>query len=153
MGLDLTGIGSVADLAKSLVDRFLPPSMSEAQKAQKQLELQELLQRREDAVLEAKKAIMVAELQQGDAYTKRARPSVIYAGLAFIGINHVLLPLVGYLAVLVRGEALPQMPSLSLPAEFWMAWGGICTTWVIARSAERRGIKNKLINLITGGAS
>jgi len=34
--------------------------------------------------LETQKAIIVAELEQGDTYTKRARPSVIYAGLAAV---------------------------------------------------------------------
>ena len=37
-----------------------------------------------------------------------------------------------------------------LPTEFWLAWGGIVSTWSIGRSAERRGARNKAVSLVTG---
>lgn len=36
MGVDLTGLGSVADFAKSLVDRFFPPNATSAGEIQLQ---------------------------------------------------------------------------------------------------------------------
>ena len=150
MGFDLTGIGSIADLAKGLVDRFLPPAMTGAEKAQAQLQMQEILEKREIEVektvraeMEAKERIIVAELQQSDLFTKRARPSILYAGLVFIGLNHVISPVVAAFSNV-------QIPALSLPSEFWYSWSAICMTYSIGRSTEKRGIKNKVTSFITG---
>lgn len=96
------------------------------------------------AELAAKSSVLIAELQQGDKFTKRARPGVVWCGLAFIGFNHVIGPWIAAAA-----GATP--PNIELPEQFWWAWGGIVSTWVIGRSAERRGIRNKAVDLITGG--
>jgi hypothetical protein len=95
------------------------------------------------AELGAKERVLVAELTQGDNYTKRARPSVVYVGLAFIGFNYVVVPMIAGLGQL-------EMPAMDLPQEFWMAWGGIVATWSIGRSAERVGASGKLTKAITG---
>ena len=44
------------------------------------------------AELGAKARALVAELAQGDNYTKRARPTVVYAGLIFIFYNYCVVP-------------------------------------------------------------
>jgi hypothetical protein len=100
--------------------------------------MEKLIQQREAQVeetirteLEAKQAIIVAELNQSDNYTKRARPSVIYAGLAFITWNYCIAPTAG-------------MGSFPLPQEFWIGWSGIVATYSIGRSAEKRGTRDKL---------
>ena len=142
--MDLTGIGSVANLAQQIMSLFVSPKATEAERAAAQLKVQELLERRENKVIEAQKSIIVAEMQQGDNFTKRARPSVVYMGLVFIGLVHVIFPI----ATFITKE---QMPALSLPTEFWWAWTGVCGVWMIGRSAEKRGIQNKLVDLITGG--
>ena len=143
MGLDITGLGSVADFAGTVIERFFPPKMTDAEKAQAQVQLQEMIQKREDALVEAKKSIIVSEMQQGDNFTKRARPTLVYAGLVFIALVHVIFPI----AAFFTGRPMPQ---LALPGEFWAAWGGVCSIWVIGRSAEKRGAANKLVNMITG---
>jgi len=143
MGFDLTGLGSVADFAKGLINRFFPPSMTDAEKAQAQVKLQELLDKRESAVIDAQKSIIVSEMQQADNYTKRARPTLVYAGLFFIFLVHVALPMIAFFSNKI-------MPDLTLPEEFWWAWTGVCGVWVLGRSAEKRGASNKLVNLITG---
>ena len=154
MGLDLTGLGSVAALAKSVVERFLPEKMSDGDKAAATLQLQELLQKREDAVIEAKRSIIVAEMNQGDNFTKRARPMIVYAGLAFIGLVHVIFPIAAWMALLLTGKPLANMPELVLPTSFWTAWGGVTSIWVIGRSAEKKGVNDanleKVVRLITG---
>lgn len=93
--------------------------------------------------MDAKRAVLVAELQQGDNYTKRARPTVVYAGLGIALVNHVLLPWVAHFT----GQ---QVPDIAMPVEFWVGWSGIVATWVIGRSAERRGIQNRFISAVTG---
>lgn len=92
--------------------------------------------------LEAKERVLVAELSQDDAYTKRARPTIIYTGLV-IALTSAAFKLLGS-AVDVN---------LLVPAEFWYAWGGISATWVIGRTAEKRGTASPLVEKITGKRS
>jgi hypothetical protein len=141
--MDITGLGPVAEVAKGIIDRFFPPKMSDSEKAEAQVKLQGILQERENALIEAQKSIMVSEMSQGDAYTKRARPTIVYAGLAFIFAVHVVFPIVAY----ISGKPLPQ---LSLPQEFWWAWTGVCGIWIMGRSMEKNGTTNKLMSIITG---
>lgn len=107
-------------------------------------ELQQTLRKE----LEAKERIIVAELSQDDNFTKRARPSVIYGGLAAMLLNHVVLPWVTHFG----GGTLPQ---IELPAEFWYGWSGIVATYAVGRSFEKRAksdgnTPSKLVKLITG---
>jgi len=141
--MDIAGIGSIADLAKSVINKFFPDKMSDAEKAQAQLQIQEMLQKRENTVIEAQRSIMVAEMQQADTFTKRARPCLVYAGLVFIFLVHVAFPIIAYLSK-------ETLPALSLPEEFWWAWSGVCGVWVLGRSAEKRGASGKLVGMITG---
>ena len=143
MSFDLTGIGSVADAARAIIDKFLPDKMGDAEKAQAKLQLQELLSRRETGIIEAHKQVLVAELNQGDAFTKRARPTVVYAGLVFILLVHVVFPMMSFFMEI-------DAPSLTLPGEFWWTWGGICSVWSVGRSMEKRGVSGTVTGLITG---
>lgn len=115
--------------------------------------------------IEAKKAITVAELQQGDTYTKRARPTIVYAGLGFICTNYVIFPMLMKVITAIniffmdtldekKYNALLQLctPLADLPTEFWFAWGGVCGTWVVGRSLERSGVVNNVVKRITGNA-
>jgi len=141
--MDITGLGSIASFAKSVVERIFPPKMTAAEKAQATLQLQELMEARENKVIDAQRAVIVAEMEQGDAFTKRARPTVVYAGLAFIFLVHVAFPIIAYIQK-------TQLPELTLPEEFWWAWTGVCGIWVIGRSAEKRGARDKIVQAITG---
>lgn len=153
MGFDLTGLGSVADFAKSLVDRFLPPQASAAEKLAAQTELERMVSTRENTLVEAKTAVMVAEMQQNDKYTKRVRPTILYVGLASIVMLHVVLPCIAWLAVLL-GTQLPEMPQITLPNQFWGVWGGCAAIYIVGRSAEKRGVQNdtlgRIVGMITG---
>jgi len=144
--MDITGLGSVADAAKSIIERIFPPKMTDEEKATAQIELQRMLQERETTLIEAQKSIIVSEMSQGDAFTKRARPMIVYCGLLFIFLVHVIFPIVTY----VTKESLP---ALNLPTEFWWAWTGVCGVWMIGRSMEKNGASNKIVNMITGGKS
>lgn len=91
----------------------------------------------------SKERVIVAELSQSDSYTKRARPTVVYAGLLAMFINYVILPWTAHFT----GEIIPV---IEIPAIFWTAWGGVVGTWVIGRSAEKRGVQNKITDMIAG---
>lgn len=161
--MDITGLGSAFDFAKDLVNHFLPAKASEKQKLEAASKMSVMLEQRESKLLEAKKDIIVAELQQGDLYTKRARPSIVYVGLIVIVFVHVLYPVLFNLAMLVfillnKLDALtPEMlkhinalGQIDLPAAFWATWGSVCGIYGIGRSAEKWGSSNKLVQFITG---
>lgn len=148
--------GSVGSLVKSIgdvADRFIE---TPDEKAKFALEVEQLLQKRDSEVeqtirkeLESKERVLVAELNQGDSYTKRARPTVVYAGLSFIGLNYVVFPLLARFAHIL-GLEVDASPLADLPTEFWVAWGGICSSWVIGRSVEKRGVNHPLASQVTG---
>lgn len=82
--------------------------------------------------IQAKERIMVAELQQGDPFTKRARPSIIYTGLV---------------AAVIDGIAAIDF---TMPPDFWYVWGGVCGVYVLGRTAEKKGVGGKVVDLLTG---
>lgn len=143
-----TGAKDVLNGVDDIIGRF---KASPTEKQQFKLELERLLQMRDSEIeqtirseLSAKEKVLVAELTQSDNYTKRARPTVVYAGLVFIFLNYILVPTIQ--------SFIPDVAvkPFDLPTEFWVAWGGIVSTWVIGRSAEKRGVRNKAVGLITG---
>jgi len=75
---------------------------------------------------------MIAELNQSDNYTKRARPTVLYAGLLIMFINNVLLPWIAYFKT-----GLADIPTINLPSEFWIAWGGVASVYAFGRTKEK----------------
>lgn len=140
-------VGGLVEKVGGVIDKF---HLSGEEKQQFKIELETLLQKRDSEIeqtirseMQAKERVMVAELQQTDNYTKRARPTLVYVGLIFIFLVHVAFPIIAY-------AFKEKLPTLSLPEEFWWAWGGVCGTWIIGRSAEKRGVKNKAVSLITG---
>lgn len=113
-------------------------------------EIEQILQKRDSEIeqtiraeVEASQAIMVAEMQQGDAYTKRARPTLVYFGLVVTFWNYCLMPGIGY----AFGKTLPIV---ALPDAFWAAWGTTVSIWSIGRSAERRGVGGPIVGKIIG---
>lgn len=142
-----SSVGALVEQVGNVVDRF---HLSAEEKQRFKLELEALLQRRDSEIeetlrseLEAKERILVAELEQGDGFTKRARPTVVYAGLGFIFFNYALVPALGRL-----GGA--EVPPLELPAEFWWGWSGIVATWSVGRSLEKMGNRNRFTQAATG---
>ena len=142
------GASDVIEKVGNVVDSF---HLSGEEKQQFKIQVQQLVAARESEIeqtirknLEAKERILVAELTQGDSYTKRARPTVVYFGLLMIGLNYFLVPLVS----LISGNQSPI--TFDLPTEFWAAWGGIVATWAVGRSFEKVGAGNRVTQAITG---
>jgi hypothetical protein len=139
--------GSLVEKVGNVVDEF---NLSDEEKQQFKLEMEALMQKRDSEVeqtlrteLQTRERILVAELQQGDSYTKRARPTVVYAGLGFIFFNYVLVPSI---AALLASTIEP----FKLPTEFWLGWSGIVATWSVGRTFEKRGAQGSLTRAITG---
>ena len=84
----------------------------------------------EKKALDSKKEIITAELKQDDNYTKRARPTIVYGGLLILFLNHVALPWIAYFT----GQ---QLPTIDLPSEFWLAWGGVTGVYAFGRTKEK----------------
>ncbi len=143
-------IGKVLDAGGALADRFIQTA---DEKSAFKLEFEKLIQKRDSEIeqtfrttIEAKERVMVAELKHGDAYTKRARPTVVYVGLAAIIFNYCVIPTISVILDRV-------FPPFELPTEFWAAWGGVVATWSIGRTMEKRGVRNKFVSAMTGAAS
>ena len=90
------GVGKVIGQVGGLIDQF---KLSPDEKQKFKLEMESLLQKPDSEIeqtiraeLGAKERALVAELAQGDNYTKRARPTVVYAGLIFIFYNYCVVP-------------------------------------------------------------
>lgn len=154
----MIGIDSALNLANSILNKIWPPSADPNEKLKAASIIEAELNKRDNLIIDAQKEIIVAEMNQGDNYTKRARPSVVYFGLIFIGLVHVLFPIVIKIVLAFRFGNLSSMQiaelsnllKLTLPAEFWLAWGSVVSIWEIGRSAEKRGANNKVIDMITG---
>ena len=141
-------IGGLVDSIGKLADRFIT---TPDEKKAFELELQKLVEaKQQDAELtlrseiESRERVLVAELSQEDKMTKRARPSVVYAGLFYIFLNYCLFPIVAY----STGHPPIELP---LPDAFWVGWSGIVMMWTIGRTMEKRGdAMSKPTQIITG---
>jgi hypothetical protein len=148
-----TGATEFAEGVAGIVDRFVttPDERAEAQRAILELAEQRDQRREESArqTMQSRERVLVAELQQGDSYTKRARPSVVYVGLGVAVLQGVVTP---WIEAVLRAfsDADFVMPAVSMPVEFWAGWAGIVATWSIGRSMEKRGAGNNVAGIITG---
>lgn len=152
-------LGAITGLANNILDRVLPDKLDGPERAEAVLKIQQMIAEHDTATTNAQRDVIVAELEQGDKYTKRARPTIVYGGLIAIGINHVLIPFVNRIAewvALAKGSDLTAFGNISpinLPAEFWYAWTGVCSVYAVGRSMEKRGARNAIVGFITGNKS
>jgi hypothetical protein len=80
--------------------------------------------------LESRARIIEAEMQQGDTYTKRARPTVVYTGLVMFLLEF------GIRAWLVlRGQPMPE--DTIIPGALIAGWTTVTGVWAVGRSAEK----------------
>ena len=146
----LTG---VIDSVGGIIDKF---SLSKEEKQEFKLEMQSRLMQMEKeleetyrAELESRADIIKSEMAQGDKFTKRARPAIIYSGLIFIFIVHVLVPVIAY----IGGAPADNLPEIQLPEEFWWAWATVVGIYGAGRSAEKMGAPNRVTQFITGSGA
>jgi len=139
--------GNILKGVGGIIDKF---KLSPEDKKQFELDYETLLQKQESEIEEtyraevnAKMQIITAELNQGDTFTKRARPMIVYSGLLFIFIVHVAFPIITYWT----GN---PMPELALPEAFWWSYSGVTGAYAIGRSMEKRGVRSKVTSLMSG---
>ena len=94
--------------------------------------------------INAKSAIMVAEMQQEDKFTKRARPSIIYSGLILVFLD------MGSRVISFFVSADVPLLSSFIDPSFMYTWGAVAGVYAIGRSAEKRGVNNQAVSAITG---
>lgn len=140
--------GGFVESVANTVGKFVT---TDKEREQLRIELEALLQKRDAELeetfrteMEAKERVLVAELNQDDNYTKRARPTLVYFGLFVIFFNYCFIPLIQ----LMKG--VENIQPFMLPEEFWWAWGGVVSTWTIGKSFERTGYRNRVVDRITG---
>jgi hypothetical protein len=138
----LDGVGSVVDRFISTPDEkkeFLLATEAIISERMKEAEISARTE------INAKKDVMVAELQQEDRYVKRARPTIVYSGLVLALFDF------GAKAIAFFSGVEGTIPSFVDPA-FWYVWGGVCGVYVIGRSAQFMGANNKATKLAAGPA-
>ena len=121
------GLGGLIRDVASVVDKF---HLSKEEKAAIQIALEdaasrqfEIIERSVQARYEAVTKVIEAEMNQGDTFTKRARPMVVYVGL--------LLYILEAIAPGVFGI------TMHVPEDFTFAWAGVVGVWMIGRSYEK----------------
>lgn len=132
-------VGKVGDIIDNL-------HTSTEEKGQLKLELERLLLLHFTQVQESVRArfaavsdIIKSEMSQGDDFTKRARPSVVYFGLVMFTAQMV-------------GQFVGKV--VEVPADFVYAWAGIVATWTLGRSYEKvNGPGGSVSKYITGTRS
>lgn len=148
--------GSASNIIDSLsntVDKF---TLSKQEKQEFKLELQQKLLEADRLAaenyqkeLETRADIIKAEMAQGDLYTKRARPTIVYVGLLFIFIVHVLVPSISYFCE----ASFDPEKTVQLPEAFWWAWSSVVGIYGVGRTAEKYGTANKITQLMTGSGA
>ena len=154
-----SGVGEFAEKVGSVVDRFVH---TKDEKAEFMLEMERLLQQRDSEIeatiqkeLETAATVITAELQQGDNYTKRARPTIIYTGLAMYVLNSIIFPKLAILTAFISNEVNRQividaLQPVAIPPEFAVAWGGIVAIYSGGRTLEKRGARGAAVQAMTG---
>lgn len=154
-----SGVGEFAEKMGGVVDRFIH---TKDDKAKFTLEMERLLQARDSEIeqtiqkeLDTAARVIEAELKQDDKYTKRARPTIIYTGLAMFVLNSIIMPKLAIFAALVSNPALQKiiidsLQPVIIPDAFTIAWGGVVAIYSGGRTLEKRGARNAAVQAMTG---
>lgn len=152
----LSIIETVGSIAGKIVDRIVPEKMKDADRAKAILDISAMIDERDNTLVMAQRDIIIAELEQGDTFTKRARPTIVYTGLAVMVFNYALIPFINRCFewyILSQGGDLTVFANLTpinMPDVFWYSWSGVVGVYAVGRTAEKRGARGKLISWITG---
>lgn len=98
---DLTGLGSVADLANTVIGR-LWPDKTEQEKAQMAAAM---------AVVQGQIDANKAEAASPSAFTSGWRPGIGWVCVAALAMHYIARPLVTWIGIVI-GHPLPQLPGI-----------------------------------------
>jgi len=83
-------------------------------------------------------------MELDDKFTRRARPTVVYGGIALAPLNYTVLPMVGNLLGV-------DFTGFDIPPEFWYSWATISGIYAGGRSLEKKGHQSSLLEKVMGG--
>lgn len=157
------GIGPIVKAVSDVADEFIH---SGEEKADFVARVEEMVTERmrlmEDsarATVEARMNVIVAELKHGDQYVSHTRPKIARWGLYVVMWNYAVVPTAGGLIQFAASTidptvgALVNVGTIELPTQFWVAWGGIVSTYSIGRSFEKFGVNTKATRMLSGSSS
>lgn len=126
MGLDLTGFGSIADLATHLLDRFIPDPAQKSAAALEVLKAQQAGEFRQlDADLQAMQAQMdVNKIEAGSSnlFVSGWRPFIGWTCGGALFSQYILRPWVQWVCVLA-GHPVPVLPGID--DQLWQLLGAM----------------------------
>lgn len=101
-------ISLIVEAVAPLISKFVPDA---TQAQQIKGAIQQALVAQQGAILDATKSVMIADAQQDDKFTKRARPTVVYWSISFTTLIAILA---------MFGAADPVVAALKqIPTELW----------------------------------
>jgi hypothetical protein len=103
MGLDITGVGAVADLANTVVNK-LWPDKSEQEKQQLAAAV---------ALVQGQLQVNQAEASSADPFTSRWRPFIGWICGFALAYHYIVRPMLPWLLALV-GKPMPPIPPLDM---------------------------------------
>ena len=152
------GASAIAGAVDQLVGRFVE---SPAEKNELTSELRQLIAQRDTEIehtfrveMESKQAIMVAEMKNGDKWTSRARPMIIYAGLGAFILNGTIFPIA--MAIILTIQGVPwhlinmAQYQLPVPQELIAGWTVATSVYAWSRGKEKLGSGNAFTKALTG---
>jgi len=89
--------------------------------------------------LEGVRQQAMVELRSEDPFVRRARPAIIWTGVAVFVVNYIVMPAAGF--VLSKTVTPVQLPDM-----FWYTWGTITGGYAFLRTLEKTGTKIKFFN-------
>lgn len=128
---EVTGISSVGDAAKSILDAVT--GNPEAEKKLREYELEKIKLQLEEG--EGIRTLWKEEIKSGDAFVRRARPWGLYVGYSLLMIDLGLIPLFNAISTMSGG---PTAPSNNLPTQFYGLFGTMFTGSLIYRAYDKR---------------
>lgn len=154
-----SGAGTFIEKMGDVADRFI---QSKDEKAEFILAMETLLQKRDSEIeqtiqkeLDTAARVIEAELNQDDKYTKRARPTIIYTGLAMYVLNSIIFPKLAVFAAMIADPDLQvvvidALQPVVIPDSFAVAWGSVVAIYAGGRTLEKRGARNAGVQAMTG---
>lgn len=130
-------ITTIADTLKSAFGLVDDLHTSEEEKSSLKIKLQELFNQHQRDVManynkemQSVRDVIVAELNQDDNYTKRARPTVLYLFIVIVMLNYCIFPFINHFTV-------KPLPLIDLPPEAWQMFQWIFGVYGVGRSVEK----------------
>ena len=128
---DVTGISSVGDAAKTVLNAITGNPEIEAKV--KELELEEIKLQIQEG--EGIRSLWKEEIKSGDAFVRRARPWGLYVGYSLMLIDLGLLPMINAISTAFGG---PPIPCNNLPMQFYGLFGTMFTGSLVYRAVDKR---------------